>query len=61
MTLSRTEKRFLAAGNAIAVNESTGNKVAARIARAEWQQCYNMLGAERARELLALKKQAKGG
>lgn len=61
MSLSRTEKRFLVAGNAIAINEAVGNKVAARIARAEWQQCYDMLGAERARELLELKNQAKGG
>ena len=55
MTLNRLEKRFVKCGDAIAVAERLGNKVAARIARAEWQQCYNMLGADRARELIDLK------
>ena len=55
MSLNRLEKRFLKCGTAIAVAERMGNKTAARIARAEWQQCYNMLGADRARELLDLK------
>lgn len=55
MSLNRLEKRFLTCGDAIAVAERMKNKPAARIARAEWQQCYNMLGADRARELLALK------
>ena len=55
MTLNRLEKRFVKCGDAIAVAEGLGNKVAARIARAEWQQCYNMLGADRARELIDLK------
>ena len=55
MNLNRLEKRFLKCGDAIAAAEWMGNKVAARIARAEWQQVYNMLGADRARELLDLK------
>ena len=55
MTLTRLEKRFLDCGDAIALAERMGNKTSARIARAEWQQCYNMLGADRARELLDLK------
>ena len=55
MSLNRLEKRFLKCGDAIAVAERMKNKPAARIARAEWQQCYNMLGADRARELLSLK------
>ena len=55
MSLNRLEKRFLKCGDAIAAAEWMGNKVAARIARAEWQQCYNMLGADRARELLDAK------
>ena len=52
MSLNRLEKRFLKCGDAIRAAELMDNKVAARIARAEWQQCYNMLGADRARELL---------
>ena len=55
MQLTRLEKRFLICGDAIALSERMGNKAGARIARAEWQQCYNMLGQERARELLELK------
>ena len=55
MSLSRLEKRFLKCGDAIAVAERMGNKVGARIARAEWQHCYNLLGQDRARELLDLK------
>ena len=55
MSLNRLEKRFIKCGDAISAAERLGNKVAARIARAEWQQCYNMLGADRARELIDLK------
>jgi hypothetical protein len=60
MQLSRLEKRFLSCGNAIAAAEFTGNKVSARIARAEWQQCYNLLGSDRVQELLAYKRASKG-
>ena len=55
MNLNRLEKRFLKCGDAIKAAELMGNKVAANIARAEWQQCYNMLGVDRARELLEYK------
>lgn len=54
MTLNRLERRFLACGDAIRTAEFMKNNVAARIARAEWQQCYDMLGEDRARELLDL-------
>ena len=52
MTLNRAEKRFLQCGDAIKAAEALGDKVGANIARAEWQQFYNLLGQERARELL---------
>lgn len=55
MSLNRLEKRFLKCGDAIKAAELMGNRTAANIARAEWQQCYNMLGQDRARELLDLK------
>ena len=55
MNLNRLDKRFLKCGDAIKAAELMDNKVAARIARAEWQQCYDMLGADRARELLEYK------
>ena len=60
MSLNRTEQRFLAAGDAIALHERMKNKTAARIARAEWQYLYNLLGVERARELIDTKYEERG-
>lgn len=53
--MSRIEKRFLRAGDWILIHSRMGNKVAERIARAEWQDLYNQLGADRARQLLEVK------
>jgi len=52
MTLTRTEKRFLQCHKVVSTAEAFGDKVGLNIARAELQQCYDMIGEERAQELL---------
>lgn len=52
MTLTRTEKRFLQCHKVVSTAEAFGDKVGLNIARAELQQCYDLIGEQRAQELL---------
>jgi len=52
MTLNRAEKRFLQCHKMVSTAEAFGDKVGANIARAEFQQFYDMIGEQRAQELL---------
>ena len=52
MTLTRTEKRFLQCHKVAKTAEAFGDKVGLNIALAELEQCHDLIGEERARELL---------
>jgi len=52
MTLNRAEKRFLQCHKMVSTAEAFGDKVGANIARAEFQQFYDLIGEQRAQELL---------